>query len=131
MNKTEAQQQLNNYARHQQHIQRHYIAPVMLVFAIFAFVFLVTGGFATPLTNLVLLGVSVGWIIYSRRLTAVSWRTEQHIKLIGVLFLGWVWVIVCNAYFVHGNPHGLPLSGLLGGVLAALPFLVLARTYRP
>lgn len=83
------------------------------------------------LGNLVLVGIFVGWAIFSGQLNRVTWRREQHLKLVGVLFLGWLWIIVCNAYFVNWNPLGLPLSGLLGGVLAALPFLLLAYHYRP
>lgn len=133
MNKTEAQQQLDNYARYQQRIQRHYIVPVMLFFALFALTFLFTGSFGKLLANLVMAGVFAGWIIYSRsrQLSAVSWRIDQRLRLAGVLFLGWTWIIVCNAYFVNWNPHDLPLNNVLGGVLAALPFLVLAHTYRP
>lgn len=133
MNKIEAQQQLDNYARQQQRLQRHYIVPMMLFSAIYALGIPLVGGFGTLLSNLVFTGVFAGWFIYSRsrRLNAVSWRTDQQLKFTGVLFLGWMWLITCNAYFVNWNPHDLPLNNVLGGVLAALPFLVLARTYRP
>jgi hypothetical protein len=130
MDKFEAQQRLNDYARQERQVQQRYVAPVMIFFAVYGFTFLVTGGFGTPLANFLLIGVLVGWLVYARRLTAVSWRREQRAKLLFVLALGFVWILTCNAYFVNWNPHGLPASGLLGGSLASLPFLVLARTFR-
>jgi hypothetical protein len=127
MEKAQAQQQLESYAHQKAYLQRRYLRPAMLFLALFAFAFLVTGGFGTFLGDLVLVGIFVGWAIVAGRLTGVSWRPKQRLRLFGVLLLGWLWIMACNAYFVNWNPAALPLSGLLGGILAALPFLVLAR----
>ena len=133
MDRTTAEQQLNTYAQQQERIRRRYIAPTMIFFAIYGFLFLVTGGFDTFWKNLILFSFFAVWLVYSRRLTSVSWRFGQHLRLFGVLLLGFGWIILCNMFFGPWNPLGLPfnLNGLLGGVLAALPFLVLARSYRP
>ena len=131
MDRSEAQERLQEYADRARRIQRRFIAPTMLFFAAFAFAFLVTGGFGPWWANGILVGVSIAWIVYARKLTGVTWTRMQNLKLTLTLVAAFCWVIVCNAYFVNWNPHDLPAAGLLGGLFAAVPLLVLARTYRP
>ena len=131
MDKAEARQRLQEYANHERRIQRRFVAPTMLFFALFQFIYLVTGGFGTWWAHVLILGLSAAWIVYARRLTGVSFTRSQRVKLALTLFVTFYWGIACRAYFVNWNPHDLPVAYLLGAILAAAPFLVLARFYRP
>jgi hypothetical protein len=130
MEVAEARERLEEYERQERKLRRRFISPTMLFFAAFAFAFLVTGGFGSWPGNLLLGTVFAAWILYSPRLTGVYWTAAQNRKLNVVLLAGFCWILLCNAYFVNWNPNGIPLSGLVGGILAAAPFLVLARGYR-
>jgi hypothetical protein len=130
INRSEATQRLNEVVIRERNIQRRFIAPTMVFFAIFAFTYLVIGGWGWWAT-LIIVFLCIGWGIYAQRNRGVTLTPRQNLRLGLTLFFGFCWIILCNAYFVNWNPHDIPASGLLGGILAATPFLVLARSYRP
>lgn len=129
MEESEAWQRLQEYDRRERQLRRRFIAPIMFCFATYAFVYLWGGGFEPWVGDALGFAVLAGWMVHSWR-CGVSWTAAQNRKLYIVAVVGWCWIVACHAYFVNWNPRGIPQNGLVGGILAAAPFLVLAYWYR-
>ncbi len=130
MDTTEARLRLDEYADRERRLRRRFLAPVMLFLGVYAFVFVATGGLGSWYGNLLIGGVVIGWAIYARRLTRVSWSTGRKVRVGAIIAAGFGWILLCNAYFVNWNPHTLPLNELAGAALAAAPFVGLTLAYR-
>ena len=131
MDRGEARRRLEEVEHRERRIQRRFIAPTMIFFAAFGFAYVATGAFDAWWGKLAIAVVFLVFGLSAHKLKGVSWSWRQNLKLWGTLLVGFYWIIACLAYFVNWNPHDLEYGRILGGVLAATPFLVLARTFRP
>lgn len=130
MEESEARQRLDEYGRRERRLRRRLTEPLMTFFATFAFVYLVGSSLKSWQVYGMAAAVFAGWGFYSSRRGEVSLTSAQNRKLYAMLFVGWCWIMACHAYFVNWNPRRIPHSGLVGGIVAAVPFLVLAYWYR-